>query len=506
MMPQGRLPFQYESEKNESSLTSFAGLPLYIEWIIATGLHTNIKQTLSTKSQGWSEVQIISSLILLNLAGGDCVDDIERLEFDAGLRTLMLKFDTHGMKRKERREYIRRWRKEKRRAFPSASVLRRELEKFHDPKQEELRKEGVAFIPEPNTLLQRLVSTNDTLIQFAQQKDIDTVTLDIDATLAQTHKRAALYCYKKFKAYQPVNVYWDEKKILLYSEFRDGNVPAKFELLRILKISLSKLPAGVSTVYLRSDSAGYQADLLQYCAEGLHEQFKKIEFVISANVTQGFKKEALALPEHAWSTVEKVDEQGQVIKTNQQWAEVCFVPDWAVKNKSSCHYRYIAIREKMQPLKKSQSTDDLSFQTVLIEAERYKLFAIVTNRSLPGNELIQWHRGRCGDSEKVHSIEKNELAGGQFPSNLFGANAAWWQIMVLTFNLNQLMKQWVLPDEFKLKGLKALRFHIIGVAGRLTKHARQFIIRLSGGLETLDLFSQIRAKIACLAVSVIDDG
>lgn len=172
MMPQGILPFQYESEKNESSLTSFAGLPLYIEWMIATGLYTNINQTLNTKSQGWSGVQIISSLILLNLAGGDCVDDIERLESDAGLRTLMLKFETQGMKRRERREYARRWRKEKRRAFPSASVLRRELEKFHDPEQEELRQAGKAFIPAPNVLLQRLVSTNDSLLDFAQKKTL----------------------------------------------------------------------------------------------------------------------------------------------------------------------------------------------------------------------------------------------------------------------------------------------------------------------------------------------
>ena len=172
MVLQGKLPFQYESEKNESSLTSFAGLPLYIEWMITTGLHANINQTLNTKSQGWSEAQIISSLILLNLAGGDCVDDIERLESDAGLRTLMLKFETQGMKGKERREYIRRWRKEKRRAFPSASVLRRELEKFHDPEQEELRQAGKAFIPAPNVLLQRLVSTNDPLVDFAQKKNL----------------------------------------------------------------------------------------------------------------------------------------------------------------------------------------------------------------------------------------------------------------------------------------------------------------------------------------------
>jgi hypothetical protein len=30
-------------------------------------------------------------------------------------------------------------------------------------------------------------------------------TLDMDATLVETHKRDALHCYKGFKAYQPLN-------------------------------------------------------------------------------------------------------------------------------------------------------------------------------------------------------------------------------------------------------------------------------------------------------------
>jgi hypothetical protein len=35
---------------------------------------------------------------------------------------------------------------------------------------------------------------------------------------------------------------------------------------------------------------------------------------------------------------------------------------------------------------------------------------------------------------------KEDLAGGRLPSSRFGANAAWWGIMVLAFNLNS-------PDE-----------------------------------------------------------
>ncbi len=42
--------------------------------------------------------------------------------------------------------------------------------------------------------------------------------------------------------------------------------------------------------------------------------------------------------------------------------------------------------------------------------------------------VIWWLRERCGKSEEVHSALKSDLAGGQMPSGLFGANAAWWAL------------------------------------------------------------------------------
>jgi len=77
----------------------------------------------------------------------------------------------------------------------------------------------------------------------------------------------------------------------------------------------------------------------------------------------------------------------------------------------------------------------------------YKVTGIVTSRDLPAEELIWWYRGRCGKSEEAHSIMKADLAGGKLPSQLFGANAAWWQIMILAFNVNAAMKRLVLGGE-----------------------------------------------------------
>jgi len=59
-------------------------------------------------------------------------------------------------------------------------------------------------------------------------------TLDIDATLAETTKREALFCYDGYRAYQPITSYWAETGMAVVSEFRDGNVPPGDQSLGIM--------------------------------------------------------------------------------------------------------------------------------------------------------------------------------------------------------------------------------------------------------------------------------
>lgn len=501
MMTHSLPSYQYQLDKSHRKLTSFGGLPLYIDMAFKSGLCAKITKNLATKTQGWSDLQAVLSLILLNIAGGDCIDDIERLQQDHGLATLLKSVDTHGMTRKESQVHRKRWRKNKDRAVPSASALRRYLEQFHNTGEEAKRLEGRAFIPSNNFLLERLSGLGTTLINFAQSQSISEIaTIDQDATLSATNKKSAFYCYQNYKSYQPLNTYWSEKDLLLCSEFRDGNVPASYEQLREFIKALTRLPQGIKKVNFRSDSAGYQHELLEYCAEGKNTRFGVIEFAIGARVSEAFKKATAELSDDQWKPFFKKGAKNSLIKTEQEWAEVCFVTNWSGHKKSNPDYRYLAIREKMVVQQEldlgAPKQEDLPFPTIELKTGRYKLFSVVTNRKIDGNEIINWHRERCGASEKVHSVEKNELAGGQFPSKLFGANAAWWQIMILAYNLNSLVKQLVLPEKLKTKSLKGLRFHLIHLPGVVVRHARGLLIKLGGGKEIFDQVSGIRKLIA----------
>jgi len=148
---------------------------------------------MTLKTQGWTDSQLLLSLILLNLSGGDCVDDIERLQNDEGLTTLLLKIETHGMRRSARRADERRWRRSKQRAFPSPSAIHRYLEQFHHHAEEAKRMEGRAFIPAPNPALQSLLTLNKTLLSFAQHHHpCTTATLDQDATIRNPQTECAV--------------------------------------------------------------------------------------------------------------------------------------------------------------------------------------------------------------------------------------------------------------------------------------------------------------------------
>jgi hypothetical protein len=498
VLKQGILPFSYECEPTESGMTALAGLPAYLELAAVAKLPDSVQRRLEgchLKEQGWTDTQIIMSLILLNIAGGDCVDDLRILEGDEGLVKVLRRVGFTGHPRKERREQARRWRKECKRAFPSSSVVFRYLKNFVNVEAEKQRAMGKAYIPAPNEALCALGRVNPDLLRFAQKHSPQsTVTLDMDASIVETSKQDALFSYQGSPSYQPLSLRWAEQDLVAYSEFRDGNVPAAFQNLEAFQKTLEGLPRGVVKVYLRSDTAAYQQELLIYCAEGQNERFGVIEFAIGADVTAEFRKEVVKVEEADWQTLKR-EIDGRQVETGQEWAEVCLVPTWTAKSKNGPSYRFIAIRELLRQQEFPGMEVQLPFPTYHQGEKHYKLHGLVTNRDLAGDKLIWWSRERSGKGEEMHSIMKHDLAGGQFPSAQFGANAAWWQIMILAFNLNSLMKRLALPESWGSKRLKALRFGLISQAGRVVQHSRQLFIRLGRNNPAYLIFVGLRQRL-----------
>ena len=68
MVAQGLLGFQYEQERCSGGLTSLAGLPLYLELIVAGGLAAAIRRHVHVAGeQGWLDLQMVLAVVFFKL-------------------------------------------------------------------------------------------------------------------------------------------------------------------------------------------------------------------------------------------------------------------------------------------------------------------------------------------------------------------------------------------------------------------------------------------------------
>ena len=193
----GVLPYYYGIEPGGSGMTALAGLPPYLDLARAAQLRESIERNIHLRGngQGWTPAQLIVQAVSLNLAGGDCVDDLDRLADDAGFGEVLRRVECAGMACQQRQEVERRFRKGRERSIASPSVLRRFLVEFHDPEQEKLRVPGKAFIPAANAHLRGLHQVNWNVVGFAQScKPVTTATRSPASSPSARHWRRSRCC------------------------------------------------------------------------------------------------------------------------------------------------------------------------------------------------------------------------------------------------------------------------------------------------------------------------
>lgn len=514
IMAQQVLPFQYEIERAATKLTALGGLPLFEELGQALGIYESIRTHLTVRpDQGYTDEEVVLSLMHLQLAGGDKIEDLLVFTKDVGFAEFSKRMHEYRMSRAERRRVYLRWRKRRVQEHPSPSSAFRYLEKYHDFDIEKKRiaanEAGIkAYIPELTEHLKELSRVNRDLVRSIaiQRQDITTATLDVDATLIPTQKERAFYCYEGYQAYQPLNVWWSELGLMLYSEFRDGNVPAGYEALRVIEQAIEMLPDWIEKVRLRLDTAGYEHELMRWCEDPERRpehlrRFGKIEFAISCEVNESFRTAVREIAEGEWQELH-AKRNKKVIGIRGQYAEVCYVPNKIAHSKKGQSYRYLATREIIRQMElpgMEPAPIDEKLHPEKLAGVTYKVFGMVSNiHEMDGEELIFWQHERCGKSEEAHLILKSDLGGGSMPSALFGVNAAWWWITILAYNLIAAFKLLVLPERFKTSRLKAIRLWLINIPGKIVEHARRFIIKICNGHPTAELLYLARDRIAAL--------
>ena len=449
------LLFEIDPEPAPELLTALGGMPLAVQAFRSLGLPASVQRHVRIKERqrGYDEATFVESFVVLQAAGGECLDDFRRLREDPGLKELI----GHEL--------------------PSPSAALQFLYQFHEEEKIEeakqrRRPQEAAYIPEENEALQGLGQVNRDLVQVLGRRcpDQKIATVDLDATIIESRKREALPTYEGECGYQPMLAVWAEMDVVLADQFRDGNVPALMDSLPVAQRAFAALPGTVETFYFRGDSACHEHRLINWLRDEKRQGGPPgfIGFAISARMSEALREAIKALPEEAWQ-IEKSDEEAE-----RHCAEVPFVPGERSEKKDLQPLRYVAVR-----VRKRQGE-------LFADGSTEKYFAVVSNIPLwSAVKLLQWHREKAGTIERVNDILKNDLGAGVMPCGRFGANAAWLRLNVLTHNVLTALKRLALPPELLAARPKRLRFLIFHTPGRIVQHARRMLLRLAATKERI---------------------
>jgi hypothetical protein len=275
-------------------------------------------------------------------------------------------------------------------------------------------------------------------------------TLDTDATVIESEKEEAKWTYKKEKGYQPLLGFLFELGLVLGDEFRDGNIPAGTDAVDFLEACHRMMPKGKRIAYFRSDSAAYQTRVIDRCFQ------YEVLFTITADQDRAVKEAIKTIREEEWEPHEKDREIAETVHT---------------MNNSKEAFRLIVQRWP-------------KLQGELFDPDSY----------------CYLHHNQRGQAENYIKELVNGFGMEWMPCGETYANAVFFRIGILAYNLFLAMKLLALPPWYRTFTISTVRWRLYQVAGAVVKHAHQIILKLAAQIDKIALFHKFRLRcfrVAC---------
>lgn len=283
-------------------------------------------------------------------------------------------------------------------------------------------------------------------------------TLDIDATRIIAEKEAAQWTYQGEKGYMPLVGTLAENGLIVGDEFRDGNAAPASGNLEFIRYCEQQMPAGKRIVAVRADSAAYQAAIFNACED------KEQRFAIGADLDSAVKAAIAAIPARAWATWRDA-EIGETVHSMNQTQKA---------------FRLIVVRRPRR--------SDLFDANV----PRYRHTVVASNRSESAAEILEWYAQRGETSENRIKELKPGFGMERMPCGQLKANAVFFRLGVLAYNLFQGFKHWALKKEWRRHQVRTIRWRLYRSAGKVVRHAGRIYLKVRDGV--VELFADIRAQ------------
>ncbi len=295
-------------------------------------------------------------------------------------------------------------------------------------------------------------------------------TLDADATQVMADKHDAKFTYQGVRGYMPMLGFLFESQVCLLDEFREGNVSPVSGQVGFYRNCRELVPVGKRIARYRADSASYQAELINELEKD------SVKWAITADQDSAVKKIIHGLPEAEWK--EPVKDCGFEI------AETIHT-----MNKTNESFRLVIKREHFR-------------QADIFEGSKYAYHVVASNWSDEENtayEVLKWHNQR-GAAENFNKELKIGFGMERMPCGDSWANAVFFRIGVIAYNLFIGFKRLSCPEAWVHHTIATFRWKVVQVAGRIVRHAGQVILRLVVDADNLSIFKRIRQR--CFELSI----
>jgi len=434
--------FPFKIERTKERLTAHGGLALMAEFNHGIGLRELTDRYLPApgSNRGFEPSEIVDAVVLMLQGGGRSLEDLRELKDEEGIMELI------------GREEI-----------PEPDTVGDWLRRMGDPKSGQLGLEGLDRVRD---------KINERVLKKDGMKEY---TLDADATEITGEKMDALFTYHGNKGYMPMLGFLYESGVCLLDEFREGNVAPAFGQKEFYLQCKGRIPLGKRIGFYRGDSASYQASLFNQLEED------GVIYGVTVDQDKAVKSAIALIPGGDWEEPEKGCgyELGETVH--------CM-------NETKKAFRLVVKRE-------------IRRQGELFEKEGpYFYHAVASN--WPGEEknseeVLKWHNQR-GQAENFNKELKIGLGMERMPCGQSHANAVFFRIGVIAYNLFIGFKRLSCPEAWVKHTISTFRWKMVQVAGRIVRHAGETVLKLMIDLEKLELFKGIRWK--SFELSLCPDG
>ncbi|MBN1459196.1 MAG: IS1380 family transposase [Armatimonadetes bacterium] len=287
---------------------------------------------------------------------------------------------------------------------------------------------------------------------------MDRVTLDYDSSTFTVYgkqegaDRGRCFRKKEKPGFQPRFAFIGGLGITVHQELLPQSHNLNKDFLRFHEETLRRLPKGAKVWAVRGDAALYSEDNIK------HFELRHLVYAISAPMN-GLMRDAIAkIPESDWQ--ESEDQDGHPLSV----ARISYCPKtWEQKPRT-----YI-ISRRLRP--------NPNGQRYLLQFEKYKYFAYLTNYRRPLEEQFRFCVERCTLEANIKEY-KADFDYDYLPCKEFDANKTYVAYVALARNLSIFFRLLTAPPTVNRWRMATFHARILRVCGNIKRYAGRWIISL----------------------------